>query len=191
MDDASRQEDAALWWVDHARAVSELATGIATRDLGKARLAKESFWDLSVRWTELTCHPLAGWLMAEHLSLVSAFADASAARSKRQMDALLSALLANADEQARLHSSDSVRFPAQEFRDGMAKHVARIGSYVEGMMWWDTAALGKAWKQVEASRDDLARIWMKAFSRKPAGADESARASSKPRQRPPRPGPVA
>ena len=158
-----RREAAALWWVDHARALSELATAIATGDRGRRMASRESLWTTTTRWGEIVGHPLAAALMSDHVACIAAFGDACARRDVRSMQVFLDQAAANVGEQARLYSADSLHFPENRWRDAFLKHTVRTAAYFKALMDGDKPGFEKSFRDALVARDEIASLWIEAL----------------------------
>lgn len=152
--------DAALWWVDLTRGINDYVKGLATMDRGARMSAREALWEALGRWEEVAGHPLAAALMADHVAGLKLFADAAARKDKRGMDVALGFLILNVDEQVRLHSADTVRFPGERWRDLMARHVALTCSYIQSLLAGDVTAYEESYGKALKNRDAMASLWL-------------------------------
>lgn len=177
-DEPRGRGDAALWWVDLARGVNEYVKGVATMDSATRMSAREALWEALRRWEGAAGHPLAAALMADHVAGLKLFADAAARRDKRSMDVALGFLISNVDEQVRLHAADTVRFPADKWRDLMARHVALTCSYIESLLAGDMTAYEESYGKALKNRDAMAALWRDATAPRRAAGGERGRASS-------------
>lgn len=166
-DKARDAGNAALWWVDLARGVNDYVKGLATMNPGTRMSAREALWEALGRWGEAAGHPLAAALMADHVAGLKLFADAAARKDKRVMDVALCFLISNVDEQVRLHSADTVRFPGEQWRDLMARHVALTCSYIQSLLAGDMTAYEESYGKALKNRDAMAALWRDATSSLP------------------------
>lgn len=160
-----RREAAALWWVDHGKAIADFATAVATRDRGRRLAAREALWQTTAKWGEITGHPLASALMADHVAFLLAFGDAAAAGNKVGMGTLLGLATANVEEQAILYSVDSTTFPQDHWRDAFLRHTVRTASYLAALMAGDMPGFEKAFSATLGTRDEIAKIWISSFGK--------------------------
>jgi hypothetical protein len=155
-----RAKDAALWWVDHTKLISDLVTGAQTMDAARVAAAREGLWLSLVRWGELVGHPLAAALMADHVAAISFFLQSLRAGSHKDAAAALDLAVASVESQTRLYSADSVRFPTEAWRDAFLRHTVRTFAYAQALMSGNLDVFGTSFAESQASRDELAAIWM-------------------------------
>lgn len=155
-----RAKDAALWWVDHSRLISDLVTGAHTMDAAKVAAAREALWGSVVRWGELAGHPLASALMADHVAAIAFFLQSLRAGSNSDAAAAIDLAVASVEAQTRLYSADSVRFPTAAWRDAFLRHTARTFAYAQALITGDVKSFGSMFSESQSTRDELASIWM-------------------------------
>lgn len=158
-----RAKDAALWWVDHSRLVSELVTGFQTADAARVAVSREALWELVVRWGEIVGHPLAAALMADHVAAVAFFLQSLRAGNPSDAAAAIDMAVSSVEAQTRLYSADSVRFPTEAWRDAFLRHTSRTFGYAHALMAGKIDAFGTAFSESQGTRDELAAIWMGAY----------------------------
>jgi len=161
-----RREAAALWWVDHGKAMADFSTAVATRDRGRRLAARETLWQTTSKWGEIVGHPLASALMADHVAFLLAFGDAAAAGDKVGIGALLGLATANVEEQARLYGADSTTFPQDRWRDAFLRHTVRTAAYLAALMSGDMPGFEQAFASTLGTRDEISKIWISALGGK-------------------------
>jgi hypothetical protein len=155
-----RAKDAALWWVDHAKLISDLVTGAQTMDAARVAAAREGLWGSVVRWGDLVGHPLAAALMADHVAAISFFLQSLRAGNSENASAAIDLAVTSVEAQTRLYSADSVRFPSEAWRDAFLRHTARTFAYAQALMTGNMDAFGASFAGSQSSRDELSAIWM-------------------------------
>ena len=118
------------WWPRHLAEIERYVDAAIGHDLPAVALAREALVSGAPRWEGIARHGTRPGLMARHILLEAALAEAAAAGDAKAIGKMGGLLFENAEEQAQVGGLRIEDFPQVRFLDMVSRHVSSLAEGV-------------------------------------------------------------